>query len=134
MIFHRERLHYSPVEPLDLQIEFIPWTCLKHADHRAVERAVIQLGLHSLVQSSSWKVWKASTLSHALLRTLYITEDLFAHHVLGDYRHPGLLLDGQLLFRYHELDRSMFCEDLRDFWATWVRHLFSPQFFLVLNK
>ena len=73
----------------------------------------------SVIEGSFCKVWikpDDTILSH----TLYLTEDLYAHHIVDGYSYPGLHLGDQIVFRCRRLEETCFCEKLRQFWTDWA--------------
>jgi hypothetical protein len=93
---------------------------LEDVDPEGAEKLLDALGMgNSVIEGAMCKVWtksKGSVLSHSL----YLTEDLFQHHVLDGYRYPGLCLADQVVFRCRLVEETSFCEELQQFWADWV--------------
>jgi hypothetical protein len=89
---------------------------------------------NSVTEGAMCKVWansKESVLSHSL----YLTEDLFQHHVLHGYRYPGFCLADRVVFRCRRVEETSFCEELRQFWADWVSfHTFLSNHNVVSDK
>jgi hypothetical protein len=107
-------------------LKFIDWEELEDKKIEQIESLSDELGMDgSVIEGSFCKVWTRpddTILSH----TLYLTEDLYAHHIVDGYSYPGLHLGDQIVFRCRRLEETCFCEELRQFWTDWVSRSLQP--------
>ncbi|RSL88329.1 hypothetical protein CEP52_015260 [Fusarium oligoseptatum] len=67
---------------------------------------------------------------------LYVNEDLYCRHIQEDYDYPGYFLNGGVLVRCRDLNKTPFAEEMKEFWTDWndvavTRDQDTSQFLLV---
>lgn len=92
-------------------------------DSTSVESKLKELNL-DLDQSAgavykSWNPRSPASANHIL----FVAEDIYANFLRPDFNLPGHESNGTVIFRLTPLDETIFCSDLREYWAIWVRSL-----------
>jgi hypothetical protein len=70
-------------------------------------------------EGTCYKTW-ALTDDTAACHILYLNEDIHARSDGGKVHFPGSRINDKIVFRCRPLERSSFCNNLRNFWPTWV--------------
>ncbi|KAM5360081.1 hypothetical protein ACJZ2D_013992 [Fusarium nematophilum] len=100
-------------------LPFINWADLNLVTAEQAEGAIDSLGLpRSSFSDGELKVWITSNRSVST-NLLYVNEDLYLRHIVEGYEYPGHLLNGRILFRCRELDKTPFPQELNHFWMDW---------------
>ena len=118
---YRRRKHGLALLDPSYYLHFVPFVELTPvADNELLQDVYLELVLERKRPDPftyvRWKPNPACEGTHGL----YIFEDLYHQHILESWRLPGTTPDGFTIFRCRPLEETVLCEQLRNFWGTWV--------------
>ncbi|CAM1503217.1 Fc.00g079930.m01.CDS01 [Cosmosporella sp. VM-42] len=110
-----QRTHDQAISSPSAFLRFIDWNELEPRSFHESEATMDAIGLEQFAFSEpELKLW-AKPDSTSSSNVLYISEDLYCHHIIDGYKYPGLLLDGGILFRCRELEQTPFAPEMGRF-------------------
>ena len=122
---YRRRKHELALVDPSYYLHFVPFAeLIPTAGNESLQDVYLELVLErprpDLFTYVRWKPNPVCEGTHGL----YISEDLYYQHVSESWKLPGTTPDGLTIFRCRPLEETVLCEQLREFWGTWVSSCF----------
>ncbi|CAM1507513.1 Fc.00g071540.m01.CDS01 [Cosmosporella sp. VM-42] len=132
---YRRHDHNMPRLDIRAFLEFIPWTQLMDCPVESLSELLDDLGLDTTIFTGAACVAStANPTSHS--RIFYASDDLYAPHLMTDYRYPGLFKEDRIIYRCQKVQDTQFFKGLRQYWTLWndcaiTRNPFDSSFYLL---
>ena len=70
---------------------------------------------------TQWVVWEPR-VGELLEHHIVTEEEVYQHHLIGNYASQGHLIEGKVVFALVPLEQTTFLSDINTFWLFWVKH------------
>ncbi|RSL68853.1 hypothetical protein CEP53_002392 [Fusarium sp. AF-6] len=133
---YEHRVHDMAISSPSSFLPCINWDDLHPVTLQEAQAAIDSLGLPtSFFYEGELKVLLTPHRSRSS-NLLYVNEDLYCRHIQEDYDYPGYFLNGGVLVRCRDLNKTPFGEEMKEFWTVWndiaiTREQDTGQFLLV---